>query len=103
NNIIEGDHARLKRLIKPTLGFKSKKTAYATIKGFEVMRAIKKGQAVIGQIQKGVWGEIRMIERAFGIGKSAIAEAVDLINAEIVKNPDLEKEIMVMVNNMKAF
>jgi len=26
-------------------GFKSMKTAYATIKGFEVMRALRKGQA----------------------------------------------------------
>ncbi len=31
NNIIESDHGKLKRLIKPTLGFKSMKTAYATI------------------------------------------------------------------------
>lgn len=44
NNIVEADHGKLKRLIKPTLGFKSKKTAYATIKGFEVMRMFKKGQ-----------------------------------------------------------
>ncbi len=31
NNIIESDHGKLKRLIKPTLGFKSLKIAYATI------------------------------------------------------------------------
>ena len=37
NNLIEADHGKLKRLIKPTLGFQSMKTAYATIKGFEVM------------------------------------------------------------------
>ena len=37
NNIIKSDHGKLKRLIKPTLGFKSMKTAYATIKGFVVM------------------------------------------------------------------
>ena len=35
NNVIEVDHGKLKRLVKPTLGFKSRKTAYATIKGFE--------------------------------------------------------------------
>ncbi|HDP7990018.1 TPA: hypothetical protein P7B57_004674, partial [Escherichia coli] len=28
-----------------TLGFKSMKTAYATIKGIQVMRALRKGQA----------------------------------------------------------
>ena len=44
NNRLEGDHGKLKRLIKPTLGFQSMKTAYATIKGFEVMRMFKKGQ-----------------------------------------------------------
>ena len=30
NNVVEADHGKLKRLIKPTLGFKSMKTAYAT-------------------------------------------------------------------------
>ncbi len=34
-----------KRIIGATLGFKSMKTAYATIKGIEVMRALRKGQA----------------------------------------------------------
>ena len=32
NNVVEADHGKLKRLIKPTPGFKSMKTAYATIK-----------------------------------------------------------------------
>ncbi|MCS1022876.1 transposase, partial [Escherichia coli] len=36
---------KLKRIIGATLGFKSMKTAYATIKGIEVMRALRKGQA----------------------------------------------------------
>ncbi len=31
-NVVQADHGKLKRLIKPTLGFKSMKTAYATIK-----------------------------------------------------------------------
>ena len=100
NNIIEGDHARLKRLIRPTLGFISMKTAYATIKGFEVMRAIKKGQAKAGQIQKGVQGEIRLIESAFGIGKCALAEAIDVINEAFVNDPDLEQKII--QNNQKV-
>ena len=47
NNIIEADHGKLKQLIRPVRGFKSMKTAYATIKGFEVMRALRKGQAAI--------------------------------------------------------
>ncbi len=43
--MIECDHGKLKRIIGATLGFKSMKTAYATIKGIEVMRALRKGQA----------------------------------------------------------
>jgi IS6 family transposase len=34
NNSVEYDHGKLKRMVKPTLGLKSIKTAYATIKGF---------------------------------------------------------------------
>jgi IS6 family transposase len=41
NNVIECDHGKLKRIIGATLGFKSMKTAYATIKGIEVMRALR--------------------------------------------------------------
>ena len=45
NNVVEADHGKLKQLIGPVRGFKALKTAYATIKGFEVMRALRKGQA----------------------------------------------------------
>ena len=61
NNIVEADHGKLKRLIRPTLGFKTMKTAYATIKGFEVMRALKKGQARPWQYQEGIMGEVGFI------------------------------------------
>ena len=44
NNVVEADHGKLKQLIKPVRGFKTMKSAYATIKGFEVMRALRKGQ-----------------------------------------------------------
>lgn len=67
NNIIEADHGKLKRLIKPTLGFKSMKTAYATIKGFETMRMFKKGQFdlfMYGAKSK-LMGEIRLVDRQF--------------------------------------
>ncbi len=40
NNVIECDRGKLKRIISATLGFKSMKTAYATIKGIEVIRAL---------------------------------------------------------------
>lgn len=44
NNIVEADHGKLKRLVNPVRGFKSMKTAYATIKGFELMHMFRKGQ-----------------------------------------------------------
>ena len=80
NNVIEVDHGKLKMLIKPVRGFKSLPTAYATIKGFEVMRALRKGQAKAWCIQPGIREEVRLIERAFGIGPSALSEAMELIN-----------------------
>ena len=43
------------------------KTAFATIKGFEVMRMFKKGQLDIWKGGQGLTGEIRLIERQFGI------------------------------------
>jgi len=66
NNRIEADHGKLKRLIKPTLGFKSMKIALAIIKGFEIMRMFKKGQLDIWKYSQGLIGEIRLIERQFG-------------------------------------
>ncbi|VDA76053.1 Putative transposase (identified by ISEscan HMM) [Klebsiella pneumoniae] len=45
NNVIECDHGKLKRIIGATLGFKSMKTAYATIKGIEVMHYAKAASA----------------------------------------------------------
>lgn len=80
NNVIEADHGKLKMLIRPVRGFKSLPTAYATIKGFEVMRALRKGQARHWCIQPGIRGEVRLIERAFGLGPSALTEAVERIN-----------------------
>ena len=44
NNVTECNHGKLKRIIGATLGFKSMKTAYSTIKGIEVMRALHKDQ-----------------------------------------------------------
>ena len=45
NNVVEADHGKLKLLIRPVRGFKTLKTAYATIKGFEVMRAHRRPPA----------------------------------------------------------
>ncbi len=52
---------KLKRLIKTVSGFKSRKTAYATIKGFEVMRMFKKGRFNFWKDGEDIFGEIRII------------------------------------------
>jgi len=44
NNIVEQDHRRIKRLVRPGLGFKSFHTARRTIAGYEVMAMVRKGQ-----------------------------------------------------------
>ena len=67
---IKGRNHGRKRLIKSVRGFKSLKTAYATIKGFEIMYMFKKGQMNLWKYWKGLTGEIRLIESQFGIYKA---------------------------------
>ena len=83
NNIIEADHGKIKQLIRPVRGFKSMKTAYATIKGFEVMRALRKGQAAIFNLTRDIIGEVRLIERAFGLGPCALTEVAQLVGERL--------------------
>ena len=72
NNVVEADHGKLKQLIRPVCG-------YATIKGFEVMHALYKGQARAFCLQPRIRGEVRLVERAFGLGPSALAEAAQIV------------------------
>jgi len=51
NNVIEQDHRFLQRLIKPGLGFKSFNTARRTLKGYEMMNMLRKGQVI--EVSKG--------------------------------------------------
>ena len=44
NNIVEQDHRRIKRLVRPGQGFKSFMTASRTIAGYEIMAMVRKGQ-----------------------------------------------------------
>jgi IS6 family transposase len=67
NNRLESDHGHLKRLIRPTLGFQSMRTARATISGFEVMRMFKKGQFSSWIEAVGGGTEARFIGRLFGL------------------------------------
>ncbi|ACE05894.1 hypothetical protein Aasi_0485 [Candidatus Amoebophilus asiaticus 5a2] len=61
NNLIESDHGKLKRLINPTLVFKSIKTASATIKGFELIRMFKKGLFDAWKYGQDILGDINII------------------------------------------
>jgi len=45
NNIVEQDHRRIKRLVRPGLGFGGLRTARVTLAGYEALAMIKKGQA----------------------------------------------------------
>ena len=44
NNVVEQDHRFIKRIIRPMLGFKSFRSAQATLAGIELWRMLKKGQ-----------------------------------------------------------
>ncbi len=46
NNIVEQDHRRIKRLVRPRLGFNSFTSAARTIAGYEATAMIRKGQVV---------------------------------------------------------
>ena len=51
NNLIEQDHRFIKRRVNPGLGFGSYQTAWRTIRGYEAMHMIRKGQ--IEGLEKG--------------------------------------------------
>jgi IS6 family transposase len=63
------------------------KTTYATIRGFEVMRALRKAQAAIFNLTQDIRGEARIVERAFGIGVSALAEAISVFSEKLNVQP----------------
>jgi len=65
NNVIEQDHRFVQRLIKPGLGFKSFNTARRTIKGYEVMHMLRKGQ-VIGVPKGDVLAQLNFMAQIFG-------------------------------------
>ena len=83
NNVVAADHGKLKQLIRPVRGFKPLTTAYATIKGFEVMRALRKGQASSFNITRDMRGEARLVERAFNLATGVLAEAVHFLSQQL--------------------
>lgn len=66
NNIVEQDHRGIKRLVNPGMGFGSFNSARRTLKGFESMNMIRKGQ--IKNVGKGdVLGQVSFINQIFGL------------------------------------
>ena len=65
NNIIDADHGGLKRMIPPTRGFQTMTTASATIKGFEVMRMIRRCHCLLCKPK--VAGKIQFINKLFDV------------------------------------
>ena len=66
NNIVEQDHRGIKRLVKPGMGFGSFNTARRTIRGYEVINMMRKGQVL--EVPKGAIKErVLFINRIFGV------------------------------------
>ena len=66
NNVVEQDHRSVKHLINPGMSFSSFNSARRTIKGYEMMNMIRKGQ--IQDVEKGdVIGQISFINQIFGL------------------------------------
>jgi len=66
NNRVEQDHRAIKRLIKPGMGFGSFHTARRTLKGYEIMNILRKGQ--VKKVEKGAVRErVKFIAEIFGV------------------------------------
>lgn len=50
------------------------------------MHALRKGQTDAWRLQAGVRGEVRLIERAFGLGQPVMAEVMQFVEAEMARN-----------------
>lgn len=66
NNIVEQDHRGIKRLVKPGMGFGSFNTARQTIKGYEIMNMMRKGQ-IQGVVKGAVTERVKFIAEIFGV------------------------------------
>jgi IS6 family transposase len=66
NNILEQDHRFIKRRVNPGLGFSSFKTAHRTIKGYEAMNMIRKGQ-IEGVGRNDILGQVGFVVGLFRI------------------------------------
>lgn len=68
NNLVEQEHRFIKRLTKPGMGFNSFNTTRRTLRGFEAMNMIRKGQ-VQGIAKGDVRASIEFVSQIFGIAQ----------------------------------
>lgn len=66
NNRIEQDHRFIKRLTKPVRGFHSFNTAFRTLRGYEAMNMLRKGQ-VVGVEKGDVIARTQFVSQVFGV------------------------------------
>jgi len=66
NNIVEQDHRFIKRLVNPGMGFGSFNTARRTLRGYEAMNMIRKGQ-INGVVKGDMMGQVEFVSQIFGI------------------------------------
>ena len=66
NNLIEQDHRFIKRRVNPGLGFSSFNTARRTIRGYESMNMIRKGQ-IAGIDRREIQMQVKFVSNLFGI------------------------------------
>ncbi|EWY36270.1 hypothetical protein N825_29165 [Skermanella stibiiresistens SB22] len=59
NNIVEQDHRRVERLVRPSLGFKRLRTAWNILVGYKTLAMMRKGQV------KGIGGDDIVAQAAF--------------------------------------
>jgi transposase-like protein len=64
-NIFVAYHGALMRVIRPTRAFPRMKAARAALKGFDVMRMIRRGHCVLAR--PGAIGEVRLVNELFGL------------------------------------
>ncbi len=65
-NIVEQDHRFIKRLVNPRMGFGSFNTARRTLKGYETMNMVRKGQ--IQGVEKGdIKAQVEFVSKIFGV------------------------------------
>lgn len=66
NNIVEQDHRFIKKLVNPGMGFGSFNTARRTLRGYEAMNMIRKGQ-IQGVAKADILGQVEFVSQIFGV------------------------------------